>query len=98
MVATLLPAVPDTAAPLTSTPPRTCAHLQTERQCEAELRRPVVGGLGAYCHGHLAHFGGPHRCDRLLQCLAIALQRENAQAVLRRLAPGIEAALTFAEP
>ena len=36
--------------------------------------------------------------DRLLQSLAIALQRENARAVLRRLGQGPDAALPFAEP
>ena len=36
--------------------------------------------------------------DRLLQSLAIALHRENARAVLRRLPSGLEDASPFAEP
>ena len=36
--------------------------------------------------------------DRLLQSRAIALQRENARAVLRRLPSGSEDASPFAEP
>ena len=91
------------------------AHLQTERQCEAEGLQflPLVaeacsGGWGPTATATWRILGGliaarsgdspSAETDRLLQCLAITLQRENARAVLRRLAPGPDAALPFAEP
>ena len=91
------------------------AHMQTERQCEAEGLQflPLVaeacsGGWGPTATATWRTLGGliaarsgdspSAETDRLLQCLAIALQRENARAVLRRLAPGPDADLQFAEP
>ena len=64
--------------------------------------------VGPHRSRHLARPWGAHSCqdrghpgaetDRLLQSLAIALQRENARAVLRRLPSGLEDHAVLAEP
>ena len=63
--------------------------------------------MGPYCRLHVARSAASSQLapgtpaaetDRLLQSLAITLERENARAVLRRLPEGGEEAFPFAEP